>query len=233
VELERERSRGDPPGGARIRGKVPRTTMSTKTTMRKRRRLRMRYIGFTTATARTYLSSRSIVLLKISISLGIAKQGIASLFLECAPIGLSSVNMCFDCFTTFWQRVQFTDFFYSCFADVCVADFQGRGWVEKLLEQEYDSLTVEERLEVLLDLTHLALEMPSIHCALDRRFDEVERTKRLVREEAKEERRNRQREMAAKAKRDAEEAERRVEALKQKMVNGEIAPFYHLHHVFV
>lgn len=41
-----------------------------------------------------------------------------------------------------------------------------------------------------------------------------------MREEAKEERKNRQREMAAKAKRDAEEAEARVTLLRQKMVNG-------------
>lgn len=97
---------------------------------------------------------------------------------------------------------------------------QGRVWVEKLLHQEYDTLSVEERVEALSDLLHLALDMPSVHSALDRRFDDVERAKRNIRDKAKEERKVRQLEMAKKAKQDAAEAEARVAALRQKVTNG-------------
>jgi hypothetical protein len=97
---------------------------------------------------------------------------------------------------------------------------QGAAWVEKLLVCEYDALTTHERVESLCDLLHLALDLPSVHSSLDRHHDEVERQKRLIREEAKEERKNRQKEMAAKMHKDAEEAQARVNALKQKMLAG-------------
>lgn len=104
-------------------------------------------------------------------------------------------------------------------ADLC-NDLQGRAWVEKLLHQEYDALTIEERVEALGDLLHLALDMPSIHSALDRRFDDVERAKRNIRDRAKEERKVRQLEMANKAKKDAAEAEARVAALRNAVLRG-------------
>lgn len=97
---------------------------------------------------------------------------------------------------------------------------QGAAWVEKLLVSDYDTLTTLERLEALADLLHLALDLPSAHSSLDRHHEEVERQKRLIREEAKEERKNRQKEMAAKMTKDAEEAQARVDALRQKMLAG-------------
>lgn len=50
---------------------------------------------------------------------------------------------------------------------------QGRAWVEKLLAMEYDELDTVERVDALVDLMHLALELPSIHSLLDRHYDEV------------------------------------------------------------
>lgn len=97
---------------------------------------------------------------------------------------------------------------------------QGAVWVEKLLANEYDSLTTTERVEALVDVLHLALDLPSVHSSLDRHYEEVERQKRLIREEAKEERKNRQKEMTTRMHKDAEEAQARVTALRQKMVTG-------------
>ena len=97
---------------------------------------------------------------------------------------------------------------------------QGAAWVEKLLAGEYDALTTGERVDALVDLLHLALDLPSMHSSLDRHHEEVERQKRLIREEAKEERKNRQKEMAARHARDAEVAQARVDALRQKMLTG-------------
>lgn len=96
--------------------------------------------------------------------------------------------------------------------------------MEKLLHQEYDTLSIEERVEALSDLLHLALDMPSIHSALDRRFEDVERAKRNIRDRAKEERKVRQLEMANKAKRDAAEAEARVAALRNAVMTGAQRP---------
>lgn len=95
--------------------------------------------------------------------------------------------------------------------------------MEKLLVGEYDSLTTAERVEALADLLHLALDLPSVHSSLDRHYEEVERQKRLIREEAKEERKNRQKEMAARMNKDAEEAKARVTALRQKMQAGALS----------
>ena len=105
---------------------------------------------------------------------------------------------------------------------------QGAAWVEKLLVGEYDSLTTGERVEALADLLHLSLDLPSVHSSLDRHYDEVERQKRLIREEAKEERKNRQKEMAARMIKDAEDAKARVTALRQKMQAGACCWFYFL-----
>lgn len=87
-------------------------------------------------------------------------------------------------------------------------------------------LSIEERVEALSDLLHLALDMPSIHSALDRRFEDVERAKRNIRDRAKEERKVRQLEMANKAKRDAAEAEARVAALRNAVMTGAQLPEY-------
>jgi hypothetical protein len=100
---------------------------------------------------------------------------------------------------------------------------QGKRWVERLLGDEYDVLTFEERLEAALDLMHLALDMPTVRATLDRRSDEVERAKKLMRDAAKAERHQRQLELARRAKRDAEEAARRVATLRAEMAAAEMA----------
>ena len=94
---------------------------------------------------------------------------------------------------------------------------QGKSWVEKLRDSSYDALTLVERMEALSDLLHQTLDTPSMRLLLERRCDEVERVKKSIRDEAKQERRKRQEEVALKAKAEAAEAAARVVALRQQM----------------
>ena len=87
----------------------------------------------------------------------------------------------------------------------------------KLLEGEYDLLTLEERVEAMLDLVHLALDMPATRAALDKRIEDVERAKKQLRDEAKVEKRKQSLAMAARAKADAEATAAKVKALREQM----------------
>jgi hypothetical protein len=104
---------------------------------------------------------------------------------------------------------------------------QGKRWVEKLLCSEYNALTLEERMEAITDLMHLALDMPSMRAALDKRIEDVDRVKKHMREEAKVERRNRQLEMAKKAKRDADDVAARVATLREELASTGVLLHHH------
>jgi hypothetical protein len=131
---------------------------------------------------------------------------------------LSEVWLCLDSYLgilNWWQQCR-------AMSPTASHGLQGKRWVERLLWDEYNVLTFEERLEAALDLMHLALDMPTVRAMLDKRSDEVERAKKHMRDAAKAERHQRQLELAQRAKQDAEEAAVRVAALRAKMAAAEM-----------
>ena len=102
---------------------------------------------------------------------------------------------------------------------------QGKRWVEVLAAAAYDALSLEERVEAVTDLMHLALDMPSARAALDRRSDELERAKKAIREAIKTERTAHL--MKKEAKRDAAEARASAKAAAEASAAGEGADRCH------
>ncbi len=61
----------------------------------------------------------------------------------------------------------------------------GFDWISKLAEQDYDQITLEQRLEILQTLVHAVMEGPSVRCCLDHRLEESQRIRKQMWEEAK------------------------------------------------
>ena len=61
----------------------------------------------------------------------------------------------------------------------------GRSWARDLELHEYAHLSVEQRLDALLALVHLAADSPSIRSAIELRIEEAHRMKRVLADEAK------------------------------------------------
>lgn len=93
----------------------------------------------------------------------------------------------------------------------------------------YDALSLEERVEAATDLMHLALDMPTVRATLERRTDELERSKRSIREAIKTERTAHL--IKKEAKRDAAEARASAKAAAEANAAGESARLRYLHNV--
>lgn len=62
---------------------------------------------------------------------------------------------------------------------------EGRSWARDLELHEYAYLSVEQRLDALLALVHLAADSTSIRSAIELRIEEAHRMKRVLADEAK------------------------------------------------
>ena len=62
---------------------------------------------------------------------------------------------------------------------------EGCSWVRDLELHEYAHLSVEQRLDALLALVHLAADSTSIRSAIELRIEEAHRMKKVLADEAK------------------------------------------------
>jgi len=61
----------------------------------------------------------------------------------------------------------------------------GESWLQQLKTHEYDDLSFEQRVSILLTLVHLALDGPAVRASLEGRIEEAQRIRKQMWEEAK------------------------------------------------